>query len=781
MSISASFYKELERALRKGLSCFIPKELQNLEPCFDSQGKLICKEGKSSRIYQMRDKDTHKKFAIKCYHWSDVALEARYQHLKEIKEKNDISFLVPCTFHLQGSLIQGEKYPVLVMDWIEGVPFKEFLSRAAGVPRIVEKLGRLLARMEKKMYRAGITHCSLEPDHLMLGSNASEERGVLVLLDYDNIWIPELAHQNILESLDPLYHHPQRAREGIFGPLADRFGFLLFFTTLTAIRVLGAKFHKEKITEQGLIFTQKDLTAPEESQIFKELLGQKDRFLRGITLELQDALTKPLGWIPLLDTIITRVKTKVDKGEFSWAEIHFDAPEEAAPEPEFEEEGGLKKVIEEMSSNAAMYAAHGNFEEAINLYSECCSRDPGNLACRKKLREAQMKNLDNKPPGGLSLLGAGATRMKINSQFKAGQNDKVLEMGEAALNANPWDTGVLRLMGKAADELDFNDTASWLFQSAYKIAPNDTEMLQDFAEFLERQNDFKSARVIWERIAKLKPGDQDAARKAKELGASETMKRMSDNKDVIQAAPKENPAIAEEQRLRSQLQEQPAWTPFYIELANLLKKATRLEEADATLKRGIVHCSGDKRLLLELAHLEKMNLARRIEEIKQVVKEDPQWPFAKPAIDSIEIEQRRRDSEILRLRTEAEPGNTEARLKLGIMLLELGEIDNAIVELQKSRKDPRLAWKAQAALGKCFNAKNNTPLARSNLQEALDSLPKEEDEPRKEILFSLAESFASTGDFAKAVEIGNRIANIDFSYQGIGKLLDEWMLKSRQG
>ncbi|MFN5290449.1 MAG: tetratricopeptide repeat protein, partial [Planctomycetia bacterium] len=275
-------------------------------------------------------------------------------------------------------------------------------------------------------------------------------------------------------------------------------------------------------------------------------------------------------------------------------------------------------------------------------------------------------------------------------------------------------------------------------------------------------------------------GDIDAVRKAKELGASETMKRMSDNKDVVVTNQKENPAIAEEQRMRGMLQDQPHWAPFYIDLATILKKGSRFEEAEATLKRGIVQCSADKRLLLELAHLEKVILTKRLEEIKEVVREDTQWPYAKVASDSIEIEQRRRDSEVLRLRTEADPGNTEARLKLGLMLLDLGDVDNAISELQLSRKDPRLAWKALAALGKCFSAKNNIALARRNLEDALKALPKEEDEPRKEILFTLAQSHAATGDFDKAVEIANEIANIDFSYQGIGKLLDEWMAKARQ-
>lgn len=759
----------------------MPKELQSLEPCLDPAGKLIVKEGKSSRVYQMRDKETNKKFAVKCYHWSDNSLESRYAYLKEIKEKNDISFLIPCTFHLEGTLIQGEKYPVLVMDWIEGVPFREFLSRAAGVPRIVDKLGRLLARIERKMYRAGIAHCCLEAEHLMLGSNSSEERGVLVLLDYDNIWTPQLAHQNILESSDPLYHHSQRVREGIFGPLADRFAFLLLYTTLTAIKVLGPKFYKEKSNDQGIIFSQQDLSMPDEARIFKELLGQKDKFLRGITLELQNALAKPMGWISSLESIINRVKDKVEQGEFSWAEIRFDEEEKpSSTESDFEEEGGLKKVVEEMAASGAMYAAHGNFEEAIKLYTECCNRDPGNLACRKKLRECQMKNLDNKPPTGLSALSGGSYRSKVNSYFKSGQHVEVLEVGESALAANPWDSPTQRTMGKSADELGFHDVAAWLFQSAYKISPNEPDVLQDLAEFLERQSDFKSARVIWERIAKLKPGDIDAVRKAKELGASETMKRMSDNKDVVVTTQKENPAIAEEQRMRGMLQDQPHWAPFYIDLATILKKGNRFEEAEATLKRGIVQCSADKRLLLELAHLEKVILTKRLEEIKEVVREDSQWPYAKVASDSIEIEQRRRDSEVLRLRTEADPGNTEARLKLGLMLLDLGDIDNAISELQLSRKDPRLAWKALAALGKCFSAKNNIALARRNLEDALKALPKEEDEPRKEILFTLAQSHATTGDFDKAVEIANEIANIDFSYQGIGKLLDEWMAKARQ-
>lgn len=240
----------------------------------------------------MRDKSSHKKMALKCYHWNDPVLELRYQLLADIKKNNDLSFIVPCKFIPQGTTIHGETNPVLLMDWIEGVPFREFINRAAGVPRILDKLARLILRIEKKMYRAGLAHCCIEPDHIMLGSNASDERGVLILLDYDNIWVPSLAHRNILEISNPDYQHPGRLKEGIYGPLADRFPLLLLYTSLTAIRVMGPKFLKEKAPEHGLLFSKRDLEFPNDSQIFKELLGQKDPFLRGLILEIQDSLKK---------------------------------------------------------------------------------------------------------------------------------------------------------------------------------------------------------------------------------------------------------------------------------------------------------------------------------------------------------------------------------------------------------------------------------------------------------------------------------------------------------
>jgi hypothetical protein len=48
---------------------------------------------------------------------------------------------------------------------------------------------------------------------------------------------------------------------------------------------------------------------------------------------------------------------------------------------------------------------------------------------------------------------------------------------------------------------------------------------------------------------------------------------------------------------------------------------------------------------------------------------------------------------------------------------------------------------------------------------------------RKEILFQLAQGYAESGDLNRAVDLACELANLDFSYKDIGKLLDEWNSK----
>ena len=56
-------------------------------------------------------------------------------------------------------------------------------------------------------------------------------------------------------------------------------------------------------------------------------------------------------------------------------------------------------------------------------------------------------------------------------------------------------------------------------------------------------------------------------------------------------------------------------------------------------------------------------------------------------------------------------------------------------------------------------------------------LPVSETAKKKDVLFLLAQGCAEAGDLAHAIDLGHELANIDFSYRDIGRLLDEWQTR----
>ena len=139
-----------------------------------------------------------------------------------------------------------------------------------------------------------------------------------------------------------------------------------------------------------------------------------------------------------------------------------------------------------------------------------------------------------------------------------------------------------------------------------------------------------------------------------------------------------------------------------------------------------------------------------------------------------------RELELHRRKADRFPTEMGHRYEVGVRLLRGGQIDEAIQELQAARGDPRLRWQSLIQLGHCFKARNNWRLAQRNFEEALRLLPVAEAARKKEVLFLLAQGCAEAGDLGHAIDLGNELANIDFSYREIGRLLDEWQSRLEQ-
>ena len=94
--------------------------------------------------------------------------------------------------------------------------------------------------------------------------------------------------------------------------------------------------------------------------------------------------------------------------------------------------------------------------------------------------------------------------------------------------------------------------------------------------------------------------------------------------------------------------------------------------------------------------------------------------------------------------------------------------------MQLARRDDRLKWRAALLLGMCFRKRNNWRLAQRNFEEGLAAVPEGDEAVKKELLYQLATGSAENGDLSRAIDLGHELANLDFAFKNIGKLLDEW-------
>ena len=80
--------------------------------------------------------------------------------------------------------------------------------------------------------------------------------------------------------------------------------------------------------------------------------------------------------------------------------------------------------------------------------------------------------------------------------------------------------------------------------------------------------------------------------------------------------------------------------------------------------------------------------------------------------------------------------------------------------------------------GFCFKSRNNWRLAERNFQRgAQDTCRRAEDASRKEVMFQLGDRRRRSRRPAQAVDLGHELANLDYLYRDIGRLLDEWQAK----
>jgi hypothetical protein len=253
--------------------------------------------GQYANIYRMRLADG-RLAAVRLFLRDLEGREATYRALQAHAAALPIAlpFLVPFLYEPEGITVRGRRCPLVRMEWVEGVPLNVYVNDAVAEPERLADLTRRWADLVRLLETARIAHGDLQHGNVLV----EPATGALRLLDYDGVWVPELAGKvSGRETGHPAYQHPKRTA-GDYGPLMDRFSALVIHTALFVVSRSPDLWYRLD-NGDNLLFSRDDLADPDASKAFFLLSRSTDGAVRRAGRALEQVCRVPLYLVPDLE------------------------------------------------------------------------------------------------------------------------------------------------------------------------------------------------------------------------------------------------------------------------------------------------------------------------------------------------------------------------------------------------------------------------------------------------------------------------------------------------
>jgi WD40 repeat protein len=299
--------QEYNEAIQSPDSSFGDDELRQGEAVTNALGIPMPRSGNFADVYEVKCPNGSR-WAVKCFTREVRGLRERYQEISRHLQQAKLPFTVEFTYLEEGIHIRGSWYPILKMQWVEGLTYNEFVRQHLDKPAMLGALLQIWGRMATRLRDAGIAHADLQHGNVLLVPGSAANSVAVKLIDYDGMYVPSLAGKKSGEVGHPSYQHPQRLREGTYGAEVDRFPLLLIATSLRCLEGSGRALWQRYDNGDNLLFREADLRAPEKSALWRELDGLSDPGARLLVGRLRKALDGRLDEAPLLDEVLAELK-----------------------------------------------------------------------------------------------------------------------------------------------------------------------------------------------------------------------------------------------------------------------------------------------------------------------------------------------------------------------------------------------------------------------------------------------------------------------------------------
>ena len=245
-------------------------KLSHLVPVLDKYGEPYRSSGAFAVVFKMKDEQTGKCYALKCFTEEQEGRAEAYRQIAEELEFVDSPYITSVKY-LEKELFvdsncEDEEFPVLLMDWIEGETMETYVAANYTDTHAMAILCYRFCKMAAWLRSQSFAHGDIKPDNIMVRPD-----GTLTLVDYDGMFVPAMKGQKSPTIGTKDFSHPLRTIDD-FDETIDDFALASIALSLKAISLDPSLLQTYGASDR-LLFSATDYLDLSKSNTFTALQG----------------------------------------------------------------------------------------------------------------------------------------------------------------------------------------------------------------------------------------------------------------------------------------------------------------------------------------------------------------------------------------------------------------------------------------------------------------------------------------------------------------------------
>lgn len=166
-------------------------KLAHLTPVLDNHGEPFRSSEAFAVVFKMKDEQTGKCYALKCFTEDQTGRAEAYQKIAEELDMVDSTYVTSVKYLeneiFVDSTCENEEFPVLLMDWVEGETMETYIANNYQNEHAMSMLCYRFCKLAAWLRSQPFAHGDMKPDNIMIRPDGS-----LTLVDYDGMFVPAM-------------------------------------------------------------------------------------------------------------------------------------------------------------------------------------------------------------------------------------------------------------------------------------------------------------------------------------------------------------------------------------------------------------------------------------------------------------------------------------------------------------------------------------------------------------------------------------------------------------